>query len=332
MIEQIFISDDSNKILYGNQKLLPEILQYPLHIENDKRISQLKINDVILSILYCNYDNFTSAKILQDLKLFLESKILKIDSKTVKENYFLISELLNNINSILISQSFDKERILPDNNAYIDIVEKIHAVIESDGNVIKNCLFGNVICSSGTITQLKTIITKSKKYEMIMSSKYNFKDHLNRIELEASKLNQDPVILSYSILNLNHPIISFKKNTKNCYTFICNPNIKFKNLLIKIPFCNSTYAAEIKSSAGTFHFDINSSLVVWEFKDFNFSSESIEIEPKFLTLDDFKFPIQIEFTISEYLESGICIESSNAGNTQFWAHCTTQSGHYEIRQ
>lgn len=334
MIHEVFILDDTKKILFGNPRLYPENPSYPIHETPEGRLCQLRIKDIILSILYSQFDNFTATKILLDLKFQIQSKLVEIDSKSVKDNYFFLTEMLQSINSIHLSKSKDinKDKIpLSDNNVYIDVVESVRTIISPDNKVINNSIFGHVISTQGDIEKVKILISKPKNFKIITSTSYKIKDNLNTIELSGENIPSNTSIMSYIIHDVKTPILTVNK-TGSAYIFTCNPRLTFKSLKIRIPIGSSIFDADIQTSVGTARFDIDEGEVVWSFKNFFFNTESITIDAKGSRNEEFLKPIKIDLNISEWIETGLRIESCKTEAKKIWVHYSTQSCLYEIRQ
>lgn len=314
MIHDIFITTFNDKLLYGNNKTYPLNSEYPLSIYENKKLHKLIVNDVILSILYSQIDNFSALKFLNDLKKFLESKNIEINENSIKNNYFEILSYLQNIAEIGIYS----EKSSNSEDVYIDIYYKIHTLLDNKNNSLQNYVYGD-------------IISNVKNFKMKANSEYEIKI------INESK-NENEIVYNDSIKfnNLHFERIMFIMNKKD-NTFIFESEYKgtIKNLEIKIPIGKTAYQAKIDKSNGKAVFDLENGIVKWTFSNYKFQKESITLNVKKYEQEEEFRSIMINFTIEDETDFGIKIQSCemiDKSFKRFWVKNTVCSGHYEIRQ
>lgn len=333
MIHEVFIATPAHKVLYGNTTLYPESPAYPVHAMADNTLSQLRVNDVVLGVLYRNLDDFTAAKYLLDLRRLLEDKILLLDQKTVFTKYFIILELLQGLDIIHSSRESLSLSLISGDNTYIDVVETVHAVVLGDGTAIKNSIYGNIILGKTYPDSLRMVVDKGRKYFVCPKSNYEIANHLDKIEIQGRETDHNTALLTYSVNNINNTLFRLDR-VGNRYTFVCRSKLKLKFVKFVIPVPRTTFSADLRCTAGHAEFDMENSQVVWRLSEHVFSSESILVEKS--VLEDFvdSRPVVVHFNIPEWTESGLKVEDcscAEAPGTRFWVRYTTQDGCYEIR-
>ena len=65
MIKEIFIVDDNDKVLYGDPSKFPKRAIYPMNEVNGLQMTQLRINDVRIAVLYGFLDKFSMLSYVQ---------------------------------------------------------------------------------------------------------------------------------------------------------------------------------------------------------------------------------------------------------------------------
>ncbi|KAL6121957.1 hypothetical protein NUSPORA_01066 [Nucleospora cyclopteri] len=344
MIEEVFISNSSNNLVFGDFSKFPlNKLDYPMAQVFSKRICQLKVNDVILSILYRDMDNFMATKQLLNIKNCLIYNNIEITEKSVINNYFLILRLLDQPN-LIFDQKKDNFSLKTD-NFYLDVVEEFHSIIRysellNTTDVIKNSIYGEVIYKDSREIDIKiklepcvnfyrsSYLQQCNKEEIKLPS---FSDQ-NQI-LNCSYKKGNKTILSYNVHSLEKPFINLSKN-KNMFKFYTADQVKFKTLRIRIPVQETTFAAQIESRNGVAELDTKNSYVEWKFNSYEFKEESILIIPSVLEKSTDKRSILIDFLIENRNETYAKIVESKAvhnKSAKIWVKYFTQAGRYEIR-
>ncbi|KAI5171994.1 AP-1 complex subunit mu [Pancytospora epiphaga] len=332
MIREIFITDLTNKVLFGDLALYPSSPSYPLHIMDNNRLCQLKINDVILSILYENMDSFTAAKYLYNLKAIIVELITEINEKNVCDYYFSLLELLHGCDVMRVNHHRISLNLNLTDDTYIDVVESVHTVITKNGTVLENTIYGSVLLSKKCEGTIKMTLDKGTKYKITAKSNYKLKSELDKIELTGKNISSSDILLNYNVPVSKNVLISMKR-LDNKYTFMCPEKLKFKFIRFMIPVSNTTFSVKTHTSSGYAKFDAEKNTVIWDFDDGEFFSEAISIERHALEETVDKKPIKICFTIQNWCESGLSVKScinEDCPLDRFWITHTTQDGHYEI--
>ncbi|KAM0680102.1 hypothetical protein GINT2_001795 [Glugoides intestinalis] len=366
MIKEIFISDTFNNLLVGNTYQFSLAEQDKFICKNDGftnkkeccracdkcyKTSSIKINDVVLTILFQELDPFSAIRFLIDLKTVLEKKIMKITSDTVKKNYFLLLEILKTPETTFLLQ--EKEALFQlKNNIFVDFVQNVHCVIRN-GNVLLNKCYGDVFISEHSQLdqylynfikfkgasdesvsldgndQIEFVFKKEK--EVQFKTPYPHEDAGNRVLITAEDLGNRS-IMSFSFENT---FIYFRLNKKgNKYSFVSEYKGKFKLIEIKIPLGCKAYSANANISSGEFSFDQKNGDAYWRFKEKKFEKETIELDAKWLDEEEPESKgLQISFKIEqENLPIQLISCRNQINNKQaFWSRSMTQSLRYEIQ-
>ena len=359
MIESIFISDLSRKLLVGAHQSLSEsgfinnnnILNaisidldlnadsekntseyntisndnYPITFLPSSRIAHLKVNDILINILYQGIDNFQAAKFLLDLKSYIEDKIITLNATSIQKHYFLLLELLQTPVINFKSNSIGEQN---KDTTYIDIVQNIHFLSEGE-NVIVNKMHGEVFVDTNCIGPLDIQIEKkrpmkAKSVHMIEETESQLKIRCENIESQS--------LFSFYHRNLN--VRYFKMvRSRDFVTLESEYKGLFKHIEIIVPVGILTYKVEMRASNGKCDFDIKKGLVYWRFRDCIFKKETIKFSISALEMQTNNLPVTINFRIED---SECCsFKLTNVINReyptqQFWVRNTTQSGIYEL--
>lgn len=318
MIQEIFITDLARNVLYGDSRLLPSessLREYPIEYTGIRRLCKLKVNDVVLAVLYTETDNFTASRFLLDLKSLIEGRISRIDCRSVQKHYFVLLDLLQS--SGLVFPVYTACSV----DACIDVVESVYTVIGDDGHVLKNSIHGHVL-TDGT-----DIVLLIGKCSAVFKS---FEQTFDGTEISC---RSDPCI-SFSVRD--PPRVFFRMHRQeHIYTLESGFEGHFKYVVVAIPVGKSTYDASMHQSTGSSKLDMRDGVVVWRISRQSFARETIKIHAMGLEEEADTRPIMITFEIEDPLETSMrilgCRERSGRSRC-FRARYTIRNGHYEIRQ
>lgn len=334
MIQEIFITDLACNVLYGSPRLFPASADleragsgvwhgYPVETVGNRRLSRLRVNDVVLAILYTAIDNFTASRFLQDLKSLIERRISRIDSKSVRKNYFTLLELLQNVSSVFPNPIVhDTAASTRRENVYIDVVENIHTVIGEDGEVLKNCIHGEIL-SDGSDFKL-----------LLEGNGAVFKTLFEKTPsgVEVSCGND----LRICFVVRNCPEVLFRMiRQEHVYTLESTFKGQFRHIEVAIPVGKSSYSTRILQSTGTSDFDMESGVVRWRISHQSFTKETIKVHAMALEEEADTRPIMVAFRIEDPQDTSVRIKGckeTGGSSRSFWARHIIQSGHYEFRQ
>jgi hypothetical protein len=233
MIQDIFVSTLSNQIIFGNGSKYPEVSKYPIENIGDKTICQLKVNDIILSIVFSHIHSFCASKFLLDLSVLIKSKINILNSESVSKYYFILLELSQNPE--IVFETPTPKQIQSGIN--LDIVEDVYTVISKNGIVLKTKISGNILINYKNFQEslLKDNMLKVRlNIDDIISynSPYECIEDLCSVEVVNSVINH-PSLISYSSF-FKHTLFRLKK-VNSSYTFFSDCNLKFSFIKIMIP-------------------------------------------------------------------------------------------------
>lgn len=313
MIHEVFITNTSQKLLYGNHKNFEMTENYPIDDLGSRKLAKLKINDVILIILFSQIDNFTASKFLADLKCYLESKNLILSNESIASNYFLFLNALQDLEMVGLRDISNNST-----NVYIDIYYNVHTLIYN-GKPIINKIFGEIVSDHTEFT-----INLDTPFEISDSAK----------------------IANYHEINYNEKIKFYEDSFKTVFfnvtreddLFIFESEFKdvFKEIEISIPIGPQALIYKMELSTGKANFQLKSGIVVWKIKNSKFSRETIKIISDNNIQEEDRRSILVNFKIENSVGLGIkvrsCQNNNGGGNKNFWVKHIVRSGNYEIRQ
>lgn len=350
MIKDIFISDESNNLLIGptynfpfigvdtlvpgsDQKIKPEnfmaqAYSYPTGMVSGHKYSHLRINNVVLSIMFTDIDNFTATKFLVDLQRFLETKLPKITTETVKNNYFLLLDLLKSPETVILP-SFHKPRIFNE-NVFINIVQSINYVQNSENQVIKSKIFGEVFLDHSDVRSLK--VSLQLQPGTSFKTPYPFVEDGSSVIISGKALENRNIL---SFQRRDQPVHIKMEKSGNAYTFRSEEKTKFKFLEFKIPVGMNTYRVDVKISSGEYNFDMSTGMIYWRFNDAFFDKEEIKINLYSLSDEISTDAIVANFKVEDSGNCPVKIDGcvNNLQPSQkFWARSTIQCQSYVFQR
>lgn len=350
MIECIFISDSSNRLLFGSHPILSDLgfslsgeiwdedlvpieikkaqissVKYPITYLKSSRIAHLKVNDVILNILYQGIDNFQAAKFLLDLRGHIEDKIINLTSKTVKRHYFLLLDMLQGTE---IGYKAHPDSITIKESVFIDIVQNINCITSGDTTLV-NSSQGEIFLDHTGIESLE--VTLEKRDIVATKSTHKIQQEGNLIKIHCVNL-ENANLLSFYQKNID--MIYFKmKRTGNTVTVESEYKGVFKFIEIAIPVGMHTFKVDPNTSKGKCEFDIKSGILYWRFKESNFQKETVKFNISTLDEDVEERPVTVNFRIENSNNCALKLVNTinpSCPGQQFWVRNTTQSGYYEL--
>lgn len=249
MIEEVFISTINHKVLYGNTILYPKSPKYPLHIVNNgvesKMLSQLRVNDVILSIMYSNFDAFTASKYLVDIKDELENILVRLDSTSINNQYFIVLEILQNIDILI-----DK------NDGEIIDLDKL--ILEHNSRNIKNNnsknskINGNAIARNTISNNTTLIIDNPVSNNLITNTSTEISDTpiINSIDINIANAANETNIITNNMSSISLENLLPKRNcyiniVESLHTVISPGNKVIQNIINGSIFIDKNLSNEI---------------------------------------------------------------------------------------
>lgn len=345
MIESIFISDYSKRLLFGGHPILAELgytKSIELAIENQKmgtcdntsypitylkasRIAHLRVNDIILNIIYNGIDNFQAAKFLLDLKNHIENKIMRLNKKSIKKYYFIILELLQTSKidfSAYTPCSYVSDKIL------IDVVQNIHCIMAGE-RAISNTSHGEIFSDRLGFDSL--VITLEKSEHVVVKSIHRVQTDGNKLKVSCENPENRNLVSFYQ---KNASVLYFKmKRLDNLITIESEYKGIFKYIEFVIPVGIHTYKIMPQMSNGKCDFDIKTGILYWRFKDVAFHKETVKFNISTLEANENIIPITVNFRIED---SNACVlklistVNKSCPSQQFWMRSITQNGYYEL--
>lgn len=332
MIWNVFISDISNNPILG----LP--LKSP--INSSYKISSLRINDILISAVFSSLDSFSISKYLADLLSHLQTVVPILCLKSVKENYFILLDILKSPEFIFDGGIFNiNENIFTNSDIFINTVEVVNRINNSitdnsitDNSITDNSITNNSITNNSIdkifgeifINNLPECINflsnikEGTKYK----SPYPLFINGNSLSIKIQNpLNRNILSFYYNIF----PYFSFYKSGEK-FTFKSSYFGKFKFIEFKIPVNKNVYA---EITRGEHKYSLEEGIIYWKFKNTEFKEESIKIIGE---NNKISRNIRVEFRIEEGETAVKIIGCSNGKNTsqKFWLRQTIQSGDYEF--
>lgn len=347
MIECIYIADTTKRVLFGSHPLLSQygyyldkesrdqqIIEtaelackrepnYPITYGDGVRMAHLRVNDVILNVLYRHEDNFQASKYLLDLKLYLEDKLVEINIENVTGNYFMLLDILQTPDFISKPSKFVlKEHV------FVDIVENIHCTVIGDC-VVSNSSHGEVFLDqnpSGTVA-----VTLEKSEPLMLKSIYRLTESENKATLSCV----DPESRSLlSFFRRESPVVYFRmKRTVNLITFESEYLGEYRFIEFIIPVGMNAYQVDSSVSGGECEFNLKTGKVHWRFKDTQFKKATVKLNVSSIEEESITEPITVNFRIENSENCALQLtKAENAGfpEQKFWVRSTIQSGHYEL--
>ncbi|WUR03776.1 AP-2 complex subunit mu [Vairimorpha necatrix] len=306
MIEEIFIILN-NEVLIGDISLYPKNPLYPTHVCNNKQLTQLKCNNIILAILYSNIDVFIVNSYLNIIKNNLEQKICILNAKNISDNYFLVREIISE-KMICENKIQNKLPTLSTNEIFIDVIETYNGVL---GKNYSTCqIYGYCFLKPRFNEEnfLKLIIQNNKNINFL--SDYKITERFNKLELELDVYDKDIQCLKYKTSGK----LPFKfEPIKDGYV-LETEDIFFDFLEVHIPISSNNYNINVETSKGAAQISEECDELRWIFKKQKIGKGVLKVIRK--DLSDKKYRnIYFKFKISRTninilnIEKAVCIDN-----------------------
>ena len=317
------------------------------------------IYELLDEVMDHGYPQTTESKILKDFIMIESNK----KTKDNKENLALTSTMTNTV-------SWRKEGIRYNNNeAWLDVIEKVDELISSHGNVLSSQINGKVIMKS-FLTGMPHV-TVGLNDKIVLQSLG--KDTTNSIEVDDLKFHQcvnkkkyeneriiefippdgEFELMSYRLDMSIKPLISckveIKTHSETRIEYIVKAKTNFKNrsvannVSIYIPVPLDIQNATFKTTSGSVVYLSDREDLLWFIKRFEGQCE-LDMTCSFgvptVRIDDpnkhLKRPIQISFEIPYFTVSGFQVRymkivDKSGYEAVPWVRYFTRNGEYNIR-
>ena len=322
------------------------------------------VYELLDEIMDHGYPQTTESKILKDF-IVIESHKKNIDkNKGQSINESNVTSTMTNI------VSWRKDGIkYPNNEAYLDVIEKVDELIGQNGTVLSSQVLGSVIMRS-YLSGMPTV-TLGLNDKVVLEN--SGKDISNSVEMDDLKFHQcvdkkmfendrtiqfippdgEFELMSYRLDMQLRPLISVEVTIKNKsdthieYSAKAKTNFKNRsvanNVSIYIPVPLDIQNATFKTSVGSVIYLSDREDLLWNIKKFEGQTELnmvCSFQVPTVRIDDpnkhLKRPIQVSFEIPYFTVSGLQVrylkitEKSNYEAVP-WVRYLTKNGNYSIR-
>ena len=317
------------------------------------------IYELLDEVIDHGYPQTTESKILKDFIMIESNK----KTKDNKDNLALTSTMTNTV-------SWRKEGIKYNNNeAWLDVIEKVDELISSNGNVLSSQINGKVIMKSYLTGMPRVTVGLNDKIVLQSLGK----DITNSIEVDDLKFHQcvnkkkyeneriiefippdgEFELMSYRLDMSIKPLISCKVEIKNHsetrIEYIVKAKTNFKNrsvannVSIYIPAPLDIQNATFKTTSGSVVYLSDREDLLWFIKRFEGQCEldmACSFQVPTVRIDDpskhLRRPIQISFEIPYFTVSGFQVRymkivEKSGYEAVPWVRYFTRNGEYNIR-
>ena len=317
------------------------------------------IYELLDEVIDHGYPQTTESKILKDFIMIESNK----KTKDNKDNLALTSTMTNTV-------SWRKEGIKYNNNeAWLDVIEKVDELISSNGNVLSSQINGKVIMKSYLTGMPRVTVGLNDKIVLQSLGK----DTTNSIEVDDLKFHQcvnkkkyeneriiefippdgEFELMSYRLDMSIKPLISCKVEIKNHsetrIEYLVKAKTNFKNrsvannVSIYIPVPLDIQNATFKTTSGSVVYLSDREDLLWFIKRFEGQCEldmACSFQVPTVRIDDpnkhLKRPIQISFEIPYFTVSGFQVRymkivEKSGYEAVPWVRYFTRNGEYNIR-
>ena len=322
------------------------------------------VYELLDEIMDHGYPQTTESKILKDF-IVIESNKKNIDNKNNQPiNESNVTSTMTNI------VSWRKDGIkYPNNEAYLDVIEKVDELIGQNGTVLSSQVLGSVIMRS-YLSGMPTV-TLGLNDKIVLEN--SGKDISNSVEMDDLKFHQcvdkkmfdndrtiqfippdgEFELMSYRLDMQLKPLISVhvditnKSETRIEYKVKAKTNFKNRsvanNVSIFIPVPLDIQNATFKTTSGSVVYLSDREDLLWSIKKFegqlelnmtcNFQVPTVRIDD---TTKHLKRPIQVTFEIPYFTVSGLQVRymkiiDKNNYEAVPWVRYITKNGNYSIR-
>lgn len=336
MIEEIFIVGECDRILYGDPSKYPQNPMYPVDERNGIYLTQMRVNDIRIAVLYSFIDKIPMLSYIQKLRNRLEKHLRIINTGTVLENYFLLFRLLSGKEGAIVESS--EGSLIPSissSNVYLDVVEYSNVIMKNGGIVLNrtsgSCYMKTSFDDSRVVKLIASNPTKSNN--ILYKSSGVVSEGLNGVEVKIKGRDTKAEVVRYWIQDGVEPLISIQK-IEGGYVMSCKCRRKFDYLEACFPIPRMASKVVKSHTAGRSVYDEKANLLRWTFVNEFFKKERINYRVEvFEKCNDIR-SIGIKFCVKEAPEAGMKIERAECVDnpeTYFWIRYSICSGRYEIR-
>lgn len=336
MIEEIFVVDNYDKVLYGDPLRFPLHAAYPVHEIDGLQLMQMRVNDVRIAVLYSFTDSFSLLNYMKRLKSRLERRLGSVNARSILDNYFLLFELLNKKEGVVFEKR--EKNLIPSissNNAYLDVVECSNVVMEG-GKIIVNRTTGNCYLDTSFADNraLKLIVKgPSTCSKIVYKSNGIISEKLNGMEVKVRSGNVRAAAFGYWIQDGVEPLVEVKR-VEGGYMAICAKHVVFEYLEICFPVPPMASKVVRSHASGEGIYDEKENVFRWIFRNMVLRREVIDYRVELFERCEDLRPITVKFHVKEASRAGVRIERAECvgdSETHFWIRYNVCNGRYEIR-
>ena len=256
------------------------------------------------------------------------------------------------------------------NEAYLDVVERVNLLVAADGTVLSSDIQGSVRIRSmlSGMPDLKLGLNdkvmmesagKKLRGSMIELEDIRFHQCVRLVKFETDRAicfvppDGEFELMAYRLSKRVKPLIvvecTVEMHNQSRISYIVKANAQYrarlvaKDVSIHVPTPSDSHMAQFKSTIGELKHIPGSSLFAWNIKQFPGGREYVakaEFALPSVSADDAgsfrKVPITVQFTVPYYTVSGIQVrylrvEESSGYHASTWVQYVTKNGEYQFR-
>lgn len=334
MIEEIFVVDEKDRVLFGDPARYPRGAEYPVHCAHGLEMVQIRMNDVRIGVLYGLLDRFSMLTYLNGLRRRLERRLGEISSRSVQDNYFLLFGLLNKREgAVTEKEEWGLIPALGGNNAYVDVVEHVNAIVDG-GKIVMNRRAGSCILNS-ELEEERTVRIVAKNPTTVDRIEYKsdgaVSEELNGVDVRIKRRRARGELFQYWIEGGGELPVEVERTEKG-YVVSCRKEMRFEFLEIRLPVARTASKVVRRHGAGRSEYDEKGNVLRWMFENETVRREAIECRVDvFSECEDLR-SVEVRFCVREggmmEIVQAECVDSPGM---DFWIRYRMCNGQYEIR-
>jgi len=334
MIEEIFIVRHDERVLYGDASKYFGSIQDVISESEGARITRVRMNDVVVGVLYRSMSDISALKYVEWLRKRLERSIGMVCEKNVLGNYFMLFRIISK-----------HERELDDggerhffagmnnNNVYLDVVER-HSAIVDEGRIVVNRAEGSVYLKTvfSDERMIKVAIGKLNVGTIAYKSDEVVHDEVGAVKIEIKSDGMESEVFRYYAARSKRLLVVVYGD-EGGYVVECSEPTKFDELVIFFPVPREALKVVHRHKAGSSVYDESSNVVRWDLSGVVVASERMEYCVERFDAGEDMRPILVHFMAKNWNDCMVRIESAECigHSMNFWTRYAVVSGKYEMR-
>lgn len=334
----MFILDEDRIVLYGDSAKITPFPNVPVHVlDSTRMLTTLRCNKVFLGALHTGIHPM---HVMQFLKVVARNLPPDLDAARVRSRYFAILGTLQKhcINDMFLTEPESTQmlpvnipwdtsifRIGSRNEAFVDILESISAILDTNRNIIASVAQGRILCRTNLakMSEIKVVVSAG---DVEFIAEVGNTRCGNVHTFESAGYSSSTILARYICRNVVPPVTLSR--TEEGYLLSLQTALNIVDVAVPVP--RTAYNVCVAVDQGAAKYIEKKNIVEWKIRNASFSKAHMKLSMLSLEKETL-CPAQIMFHGPGNMSKISVLSIRGSFKIESYAKHQIEGGAYEVR-